>query len=185
MKTTLTRGKRSILIWLTTLSLSVLSHNIFAGNLQTSVIVGCTVTKTSSSPLKILEAPLNTTSAAGLLKDINIRCPAGSAVTVSVQTQSSEMSSAAQLENCPLPPIANASQQSTQNSCPNTPHYHFYKDSSCTVIWNQDEEMTFIPDTKHPARAPAIYSKFCKKNPGDISLKQGESVTILTITLEY
>lgn len=178
-------GKHAILTWLTALSLLVCSQHIFAGNIQTSVIVGCTVIKNTTAPLKILEAPGNAMTAAGLLKDINIRCPAGSAVTVSVQTQSSERTSSAQLENCPLPPVTNTIKSVAQNSCPNTPHYHFYKNSSCTEIWNPDEELTFIPDTKQPAKAPAIYSRFCKKNPGDISLKQGESVTILTITLEY
>lgn len=184
MDTTLLQRKHPILIFLAALSLSLLTQNIFAAQIQTAVIVGCTVVKNSSAPIKILQTSQQAMSAAELLKDINVKCPTGSAVTMSVQTQSSEQNTPEDLKNCPLPPSRSGGKTS-ESICPITPHYHFYKDTSCTEIWSPGEKLIFTPDTKHPASAPSVYSKLCKKNPGTVSLKEDESVTILTITLEY
>lgn len=186
MNKTLMQRRYRVLTCLIIVYLSAYAGNLFAGNLRSSVVVGCTVINNKTTPLKILEMPgTSIPGAANLLRNVKVSCPTGTAVTMSVQTQTSPNSSDAQATICPLP--TGKSDQDTPQAtiCPVTPHSHFYKDALCTIVWKLGEEQIINPATQHGASAPAIYSQICKKNPGTVSLKEDESITILTITLEY
>jgi hypothetical protein len=130
--------------------------------------VSCSVVK----PAMINVTPINSTISSSesahdnsmLVNGIKINCPKGTIVTVSYH-QSTECNN-----------------KQNVNGSVETQDVSFYKDASCTEVWQPGESQSYcFNDDKHTVTAKI----FCKLNKKEIDVPKGAKIVIATLQIDY
>ena len=144
---------------------------VFAGEYRSALSVSCQVVKsgyvkmTDTCLSTKISTPVTIAPDLQLLKELNITCPPGTHVSIKFDLEIFNTDTKA---SCPL-------------NNPGDNGFEFYKDSSCTEVWNPGEEHN-TGFTKQ--KNSLIEQLFCRTNKKNVEPKDND-VVIMTLELKF